>query len=85
MIGLGQRSIGAHAGQRLLTGALAFRVAGGERGASAGPLAVDLWLESEQRTLRLLAEGLYSCVVSYLLGLLVSEVDSVSNLSPVTF
>ncbi len=50
------RSISAHAGERLLSGALAFRVAGGERGASAGPLAVDLWLASEQRTLRLLAE-----------------------------
>ncbi|EXI67769.1 MAG: hypothetical protein AW08_01710 [Candidatus Accumulibacter adjunctus] len=50
------RSIEARVGQRLLTGALAFRVAGGESG--SGPLAVDLWLPGEQRTLRVLAEQL---------------------------
>ncbi|HMX69021.1 MAG TPA: NAD(P)-binding protein [Accumulibacter sp.] len=48
------RSIGQRVGERLLTGALAFRVAGGET-PSKEPLIVDLWLASEQRTLRLLA------------------------------
>ena len=50
------RSIEARVGDRLLTGALAFRVEGGEGG--DGSLAVDLWLPGEQRTLRVLAEQL---------------------------
>jgi hypothetical protein len=49
------RSIGTRAGSRLLTGAMAFRVAGGERAAKGQPIEVDLWLPQEQRTLRLLA------------------------------
>jgi hypothetical protein len=52
------RSIEARVGNRLLTGALAFRVEGGEGPAGDGPLAVDLWLPGEQRTLRVLAEQL---------------------------
>ena len=50
------RSIEARVGQRLQTGALAFRVDGGDGGgASDRPIAVDLWLATEQRTLRVLA------------------------------
>ncbi|MCM8610946.1 NAD(P)-binding protein [Accumulibacter sp.] len=52
------RSIETRVGQRLLTGALAFRVEGGEGGTGSGPLAVDLWLPGERRTLRVLAEQL---------------------------
>ena len=47
------QSIHARAGDRLLTGALVFRVA-----ESGGGMQVDLWLPSEQRTLRLEAEQL---------------------------
>ena len=49
------RSITARVGERLLTGALAFRVAGGERAARGQPIELDLWLPQEQRSLRLLA------------------------------
>ncbi|WP_300453958.1 NAD(P)-binding protein [Accumulibacter sp.] len=50
------RSISERVGDRLLTGALVFRVTGGDN--PGGPLAVDVWLSAEQRTLRLLAEQL---------------------------
>lgn len=50
--GLAQ-SIKAHAGDRVLTGALAIRVAEVD-----GHMAVDLWLPAEKRTLRLVAEQL---------------------------
>lgn len=53
-----QRSIEARVGQRLLTGALARRVSGGERGTGNRPIEVDLWLPGERRTLRLRAEQL---------------------------
>ena len=47
------KSIRAHAGNRLQTGALAFRVKeAGEK------MQVDLWLPAEQRTLRVLADQL---------------------------
>lgn len=54
--GLAQ-SIRDHAGDRLLTGALVFRVAD-ESGKKRGRMQVDLWLPAEQRTLRLEAEQL---------------------------
>jgi hypothetical protein len=47
------RSIRSHAGDRLLTGAAAFRVA-----ETDGGVQVDLWRPAEQSTLRLVAEHL---------------------------
>lgn len=52
------RSIAAHAGERLLPGALAFRVAGGSLAQQSRAFEVDLWLPGEARTLRLLTEQL---------------------------
>ncbi|MCM8596527.1 NAD(P)-binding protein [Accumulibacter sp.] len=51
-------SIRARAGDRLLTGALAHRVLAGETRSSAHPVAVDLWLPTERRTLRVLTAQL---------------------------
>ena len=51
------RSIQDRVGERLLSGALAFRVAAAEpQGGHSGPVEVDLWLPGERRTLRILAE-----------------------------
>jgi len=52
------RAIRARAGERVLTGALVFRVANCERASGSRAFAVDLWLPDEQRTLRLRAEQL---------------------------
>jgi len=48
------RAIRARVGERVLTDALVFRVAGGEQ-PNGEPLTVDLWLPNEERTLRLIA------------------------------
>jgi len=59
--GLAQ-SIKTRAGERLLTGALAFRVA-----EVNGKMHVDLWLPGEQRSLRLVAEQLIWAAPLFLL------------------
>jgi monoamine oxidase len=56
------QSIAAHAGERLLTGALAYRVA-----ANANKMEIDLWLPIEQRSLRLLADQLIWAAPLFLL------------------
>ncbi|MBE2258169.1 MAG: NAD(P)-binding protein [Rhodobacteraceae bacterium] len=52
------RSIEARVGERLLSGALAFRAALNEDRPQRGRVTIDLWLPAERRTLRLLAEQL---------------------------
>ena len=52
------RSIRERVGARLLTGALAFRVAAGSAPAAGRRIEVHLWLPDERRTLRVLTEQL---------------------------
>ena len=52
------RSIRERVGVRLLTGALAFRVAAGSAPAAGRRIEVHLWLPDERRTLRVLTEQL---------------------------
>ncbi|WP_313953405.1 FAD-dependent oxidoreductase [Accumulibacter sp.] len=60
------RSIRERAGDRLLGGALAFRVAGGN-GPPGGPIEVDLWLPGESRTVRVVTEQLIWAAPLFLL------------------
>lgn len=53
-----QQGIATRVGDRLLKGALAFRVAGGESARRNERVAVDLWLAAENRSVRVLTEQL---------------------------
>ena len=63
------RTIAERVGDRLLSGALAFRVAAEEDngGARMAPVEVDLWLPAEQRTLRIVTEQLIWAAPLFLL------------------